>query len=242
MRKDDVKTRILKTIAAGSVLLNGGGISALASELKTDRAKASYAIGQQIGRGLKAQHFDPDIRVLSAAIEDALKDRPSKLNDNQMKEAFGKLQEEANKKAEVQAGITKQEGEKFLEANKKEKGFTTKKSGLQYRIVKEGQGESPKNDSQVRVHYQGTFIDGTEFDSSYSRNEPAVFQVDGVIPGWTEALKMMKPGAEWELVIPGDLAYGSRGRPGIPPNSVLKFKIHLLAILSDKEDDSDKAK
>jgi FKBP-type peptidyl-prolyl cis-trans isomerase len=102
---------------------------------------------------------------------------------------------------------------------------------LQYKVIKEGKGESPKEDAQVKVHYSGTLIDGSEFDSSYKRNEPAVFPVTGVIPGWTEALKMMKPGAKWELTIPSELAYGSRGRPGIPANSVLKFVVELIEVV-----------
>ena len=118
--------------------------------------------------------------------------------------------------------------EAYLTMNAKKQGFKTTESGLQYRVSTAGNGPKPINSSRVQVHYRGTFPDGREFDSSYKRGEPAVFGVTQVISGWTEALLMMNEGSKWELVIPADLAYGARGRPGIPPNQVLKFDIELL--------------
>ena len=119
---------------------------------------------------------------------------------------------------------------KFLDANGKQPGVTTTASGLQYKVVTEGSGSSPKPTDEVKVHYRGTLLDGTEFDSSYKRGEPATFPVGGVIKGWTEALEMMKPGAKWQLFIPPDLAYGPSGRPGIPPNALLKFDVELISV------------
>lgn len=214
-----------------ALTISGVSTLSIAATLKTDVQKASYGIGQQIGKGLKAQNVDVDVDVLAESIKDVLTGKPSQMTDDQIKETFTKLQEVAKKKAEEAALKAKEEGTKFLEKNKKEKGVVTTKSGLQYKVVKSGKGDSPKDDSKVKVHYEGTLIDGTVFDSSFKRNQPAEFPVGGVIPGWTEALKLMKPGAEYELVIPSDLAYGSRGTPGIPPNSVLKFKVQLLEVI-----------
>ena len=124
----------------------------------------------------------------------------------------------------------KKEGEAFLAANAKAPGVKTTKSGLQYKVLKDGTGKSPAKTDTVTTHYKGTLIDGTQFDSSYDRNKPASFQVDGVIKGWTEALQMMKEGSKWQLFIPWDLAYGPEGRPGIPPNATLVFEVELLKV------------
>ena len=124
----------------------------------------------------------------------------------------------------------KEVGEKYLAENKKKDGVVTLPSGLQYEVLKEGSGASPKASDTVTVHYRGTLIDGTEFDSSLKRNEPASFPLNGVIPGWTEGLQKMKVGGKNRLVVPSDLAYGPQGRPGIPPNAVLIFEVELLKI------------
>jgi FKBP-type peptidyl-prolyl cis-trans isomerase FklB len=122
------------------------------------------------------------------------------------------------------------EGQKFLDENKKKEGVVTLPSGLQYKIMKEGQGELPADSDKVTVNYNGTFINGKVFDSSIQRGQPAQFAVGGVIPGWTEALKLMKPGAKWMLYIPPQLAYGEQGVPGIGPNSVLIFEVELISV------------
>ncbi len=129
------------------------------------------------------------------------------------------------------AGKNLTEGEAFLAANKAKEGVKTLESGLQYKVLTPGEGKSPKATDKVTVHYRGTLLDGTEFDSSHKRGEPAVFQVDQVIPGWTEALKLMKPGAKWELYIPAKLAYGERGAgQKIAPNATLVFEVELLKV------------
>jgi FKBP-type peptidyl-prolyl cis-trans isomerase FklB len=130
----------------------------------------------------------------------------------------------------VQGEKNKKEGEAFLAENKKKDGVKTLPSGLQYKVLAEGKGKTPKATDTVTVHYRGTLTDGTEFDSSYKRNQPASFPVNGVIKGWTEALQLMKEGSKWQLFIPASLAYGEPGRPGIPPNSVLIFDVELISV------------
>jgi FKBP-type peptidyl-prolyl cis-trans isomerase FklB len=137
-----------------------------------------------------------------------------------------KIQEKAMEQLEK----NKKDGEAFLAENKKKTGVKTLPSGLQYKVIKEGKGKSPKDTDTVTVNYRGTFIDGTEFDSSNKRGEPATFAVNGVIKGWTEALTLMKEGAKWQLFIPANLAYAERGAPGIPPNSTLIFEVELIKI------------
>ena len=205
------------------------------NKIVSDMDKASYGIGQQIGKGLQSQGIQVNVDVLADSIRDVLEGKESKLKDEEIKEALGKMQEEMQKKLAAQAQENKSKGAKFLADNKKKSGVKETKSGLQYKVITGGTGESPKDDSKVKVHYSGTLIDGTEFDSSYKRNEPAVFPVGGVIAGWTEALKLMKPGAKWELTIPSELAYGARGRPGIPANSVLNFTVELIEIVKEEK-------
>ena len=207
--------------------------------LKTDLQKVSYGIGQQIGQGLKTQFKDQgieiDLDILSDSLKETVAGKPSQLNESEVQEAFKNMQEIIKGKMKERAEINKKEGTDYLALNKKKPNVKTTESGLQYVIEKEGSGTSPKHDSKVKVHYAGTLLDGTEFDSSYKKNEPAVFSVGGVIKGWTEALEMMKPGAKWQLTIPSELAYGSRGRPGIPGNSVLKFQVEVLEVLKSEK-------
>ena len=210
--------------------------------LKTDEEKISYAIGQQIGMRLKQDGISIDISTLVLSLKDVFAERESKMTPEQMQETMMLLQEKTRLAKEEIAKKMKEEGEKYLLNNKKNPAVKETKSGLQYQIVSAGKGESPKADSRVKVHYKGTLINGTEFDSSYKRNNPAEFQVNRVIPGWTEALQMMKPGSKWKLTIPSDLAYAQRGVPGIPPNSVLNFEVELIEVLkSDLLNDKPKA-
>lgn len=203
---------------------------AYAAKLDTDKKRASYAIGQQIAQSFKAQNVDVDLDVLTESIEDVLKDKKIQMNQEEMGKAMQRLQEIQMEKEKAVADKNKKDGDAYLEANKKKAGFKVTPSGLQYKVVKEGKGDSPKKEDKVLAHYKGTFMDGKEFDSSYSRGQPAEFPVSGVIPGWTEALLTMKPGEKRELVIPANLAYGERGRPSIPPNSVLLFEVELLEV------------
>ena len=230
-----MKQLFVKTLKTGSLFcVFSLGTSLLANDLKTDVQKASYAIGQQIGGQFKAQDIEVDVGVLTTSIQEAMKGQKSRLSEADSRAALEKLQESVKKKMTEKATQNKEKGKKFLEENKKKQGVVTTKTGLQYEVVKEGKGQSPKDDSKVKVNYAGTLLDGTEFDSSYARNEPAEFQVNQVIPGWTEALKLMKVGSVYNLTIPSELAYGESHPGKIPPNSVLKFKSFLYHLLSSR--------
>jgi FKBP-type peptidyl-prolyl cis-trans isomerase len=207
--------------------LTGAGGSV---KLDSDEKKASYAIGQQIGKGMKAQGLVVDASTIAAGISDVLADKPAQLTEPEMQEAIQKMREGLMNKQKKDGDDNLSKGKTYLDENKKKAGVKVTPSGLQYEVVTEGKGNSPKATDTVKVHYKGTLIDGTEFDSSYKRNEPAEFPVNGVIKGWTEALQMMKPGAKWKLTIPAELAYGEAGRPSIPANSVLVFEVELLEV------------
>ena len=199
-------------------------------KLDTDIQKASYAIGQQIGGNIKQQNLDLDVEVLAESIKQASKGETSLLTPEQMQEAMKKLQEMAMKKQTEAADKNKKDGEDYLEKNKTAEGVKVTESGLQYKVITEGTGKMPTKKDTVIAHYTGTLINGEKFDSSVDRGQPAEFPVEGVIPGWTEALQMMKVGSKWKLFIPAALAYGEQGRPGIPGNSVLVFEVELVGI------------
>ena len=206
-----------------------------ANELKTEKDKVSYSIGLDIGTTFKKQDMDIDPAMLLRGLKDAVGGAKPLLNEEQMKEtmaAYSKSMMEKQTAAAKEAGAkNKDAGDKFLAENKKKEGVKTTASGLQYKVVKEGAGESPKATDVVEVHYRGKLLNGTEFDSSYERNEPTKFPVNRVIPGWTEALQMMKKGAKYELWIPADLAYGERGAGReIGPNETLNFEVELLDV------------
>ncbi len=201
-------------------------------KLDTDKKKASYAIGQQIGSNLKNQNIDFDPEVLAASVVEAAQGKPSKLKPEEMQAALMKLQEGMMKKQQEEAEKNKAEGVAFLEKNKTAEGVKTTASGLQYIVVQEGTGKTPTLKDTVKAHYKGTLINGQQFDSSYDRGQPAEFPVEGVIRGWTEALQLMKVGGKMKLFIPPDLGYGAAARPGIPANSVLVFDVELLDVAS----------
>lgn len=199
--------------------------------LKTDKEKYSYAIGYQFTKNLKTQNVDIDASAFKAAVDEVLKDKKElSMTEEDMQKAMQKMYEMRQSQMSQEAETNKKKGTEFLEKNKGAEGVKTTETGLQYKVNTEGAGANPKDDDTVVVHYKGTLIDGTEFDSSYKRNQPAEFPVKAVIPGWTEALKKMKKGAKWNLYIPPELAYGDRGRPGIPANSVLVFDVELIDI------------
>lgn len=203
--------------------------------LKTDEEKASYAIGLDIGTNFKRQSIDIDQGALKAGITDALSGRDPLLTDEEARNAMNAFRKKMMAQAEARDSQVREanlkEGEAYLAENKKKKGVTTLPSGLQYKVITEGTGKIPKTTDTVKTHYRGTLIDGTEFDSSFKRGEPATFPVTGVIKGWTEALQLMKVGSKWELFISPDLAYGPRGAGQmIGPNATLIFEIELLGI------------
>lgn len=216
-------------VLASAALLVVGGCS---KNLDSDKKKASYAIGQQIGQNLKSQSIEVDADVLAMAISEAAAGKESKMTKEQIQEAMQKLQETSMKKQQEQAEENKKKGAEFLEKNKSATGVKVTPSGLQYQVLTEGTGPVPKADDVIKAHYKGNLaIGGEQFDSSYDRGQPAEFPVKGVIPGWTEALQMMKVGSKFKLWIPADLAYGPSPRPGIPANSVLAFEVELLEIV-----------
>ncbi len=204
-------------------------------ELKSQKDKNSYAIGSDMGSSLKKNDIDVDARVLSQGLTDALSGSKPLMSEQEIRETLMNLQKDLQAKQQERmkaaAEKNKKEGEEFLAENKKKDGVVTLASGLQYKILKPGTGKSPKATDTVTVNYRGTLIDGTEFDSSYKRGQPATFPVKGVIAGWTEALQLMKEGAKWQLFIPSNLAYGERGAGGvIGPNATLIFEVELLSI------------
>ena len=220
--------------------------------LKTDLEKVSYIIGTQIVGNLKSQEVEVDLDSLIMGLRDAMEGRPLALSQSVMKQVYSRFQQqmraklaakraEEKKKRDEEAKKNLAAGTAFLEANKAKEGVKVLPSGLQYKVITEGTGNTPTADDKVKTNYRGTLIDGTEFDSSYKRNRPAEFAVTKVIKGWTEALQLMKEGAKWELYIPANLAYGQRGTPNIPPNSTLIFEIELLEIVKPAEP-ADKAK
>jgi FKBP-type peptidyl-prolyl cis-trans isomerase FklB len=200
------------------------------TQLKDQKDKVSYSIGMQIGFNLGRQKVDINPDILAAGIKDALAGKPQ-LTTDQVKEIMSQFEKDMEQKQKQVGEKNKAEGEKFLEDNKKKTGVKTTASGLQYKVEKEGTGPQPKATDMVTVNYRGTLIDGTEFDSSFKRNQPATFPVNGVIKGWTEALQLMKKGAKYQLFIPANLAYGERAMgPDIGANSTLIFDVELMDV------------
>ncbi len=207
-------------------------------QLATPQAKASYGIGLQIGRDFARGGLDEqllDLNAMLMGIQDALSRKSSRVSDTEFREAMTAVQQAAQQRMQqkMQASAEKnlREGPAFLAKYKGLEGVQSTASGLLYRVLKQGAGPSPAAQDTVRVHYRGRLVDGTQFDSSYDRGQPAVFPVSGVIAGWTEALQKMKVGDRWQLVIPAELAYGKQGNPPvIGPDAVLVFDVELLGI------------
>ena len=205
------------------------------SALTTDKAKQSYALGANIGRNLKGDGLDVDPNIVAEGLKDVLSGGKVQMTDAEIQETLTKLRTEmiAKQKEDMDRMGTanKKAGDAYLAANKAKPGVVTLPSGLQYKILKEGTGPKPTTSDTVVCNYAGTLIDGTEFDSSYKRGEPATFGVGQVIKGWTEALQLMPVGSKWQLVIPPDLAYGSKGAGNvIGPDSTLVFDVELMSI------------
>ena len=203
--------------------------------LPTDKDKLSYAIGMNVGKGLHRDGVDVDPNVLLRGLKDAMAGGPTLLTDEEARASIVQLQGQLRAKMEAQqaqAGETnKKAGDDFLAANKSKPGVVALPSGLQYKILKEGTGPKPMATDSVKCNYRGTLIDGKEFDASEKHGGPATFPVNGVIKGWTEALQLMPVGSKWQLFIPPDMAYGSRGAPpDIGPNETLIFEVELLSI------------
>ncbi len=218
----------------GIVLLAGTAAAQNQQTLTDSKAKISYALGMDLGTQLKKQSVDIDPDIFFQGLKAALSGTNTLLTPEQAQAAITELQNQLRQKmaeaAKVLAEKNKKEGEAFLAANKAKEGVVTLPSGLQYKILKAAEGPKPTADDTVVCQYRGTFVDGTEFDNSYKRPEPATFAVKGVIKGWTEALQMMPVGSKWQLFVPSDLAYGEAGRNPIGPNAVLIFEVELLSV------------
>ena len=228
----------MKLILVGAIsaaLASGISLAGDKVEPKTESDKVSYSVGYRLGGDFKRQQVDINSDMLVQGIEDAASGGEALMTDEQMRTVMMNL---ANRVKAEQMEKQKQEGaqnikagEAFLAENAGKEGVKTTDSGLQYKVITAGEGKSPQKSDKVTVHYRGTLIDGTEFDSSYSRNQPASFGVGQVIPGWTEALQLMKEGDKWEIVIPSKLGYGERGAGAkIPPNSTLIFEVELISV------------
>jgi FKBP-type peptidyl-prolyl cis-trans isomerase len=210
----------------------GSGSGSGTASLETDGQKVSYSIGRNLGETL-ADRVDLD--ALRLGLEHALAGEESPVPDTEIQAAVQRItqavQQAQQEQQAVEAEENLQAGEAFLAENAEKEGVTTTESGLQYEVVEPGDGASPESDSQVTVHYRGTLTDGTEFDSSYGRGEPATFSISGVIPGFAEGLQLMSVGSTYRFYIPGDLAYGPSGSPpSIGPNELLIFEVELISV------------
>ena len=229
-----MRTRLITILAAIAMLAVASLVRAESAELKDPKQKLSYAIGAKMGADLKKQGVDIDPKAFEAGLADSMVGK-LQLSDAEIKEVFDATRTALIAKQQVKqqadAAANTKVGDAFLAANAKKEGVKTTVSGLQYKVLKAGAGKIPGPKDTVKVHYQGTLIDGTVFDSSIARGEPVTFQVDGVIPGWTEALQLMKVGEKYQLFIPPKLAYGTTGAGDkIGPNSVLIFEVELIGI------------
>lgn len=201
-----------------------------------DLAKISYVVGYQMGGSVKNAGIDVNIESLIQGIKDAVEGKKGSVSEEEFQAVMTRLQgvirAKQQQKMAAEASENKQKADAFLAENAKAEGVKTTASGLQYKVIQEGTGASPKEGDTVTVHYRGTLLDGKEFDSSYSRNEPAMFMVGQMIPGFDEALQLMKEGGKYQLFIPPNLGYGEHSRNPIPPNSLLVFDVELLKVES----------
>jgi len=222
-------------MAAGLTLLAGMAASEEGAVLRTEKEKTSYALGVDMGNKLKSQSVEVDADLLLQGLKDALAGGKTLLTPEEVRGTLLALEKELRtKQLEAVRKVgekNRQEGEAFLSANKTKEGVVTLESGLQYKILKAGDGKKPAADDTVVCHYRGTLIDGQEFDSSYKTNQPATFAVKRVIKGWNEALQLMPVGSKWQVFIPPNLGYGERGTPQrIGPNATLIFEVELISI------------
>ena len=225
---------VLATIFIGFLFTCTFCFAADKLELKDQKDKESYSLGYQFGRGMKAQGLDINLEAYSSGIKDALSGTNPQLSQEEIQKTIAEIQKRVM--AAREKGLKEisaknlSESKIFLEENKKKEGIKTLPSGLQYKVLTEGSGKTPRATDQVTVNYKGTLINGSEFDNSYKRGNPTTFQLGKVIKGWMEALQLMKEGSKWQLFIPPELGYGERGAGPVPPNSVLIFEVELLAI------------
>lgn len=231
---------LLLTLAVGAMTMgcNSGSMNQTSAPLKTAADTASYYIGYMYGSGMQRMGMkDPNMAAVVAGINTALQKKETSTDPQAMEMYLNNyFQQLSMRRAEENA----ENGKKFLAENAKKSGVDTLSDGIQYKVIKKGDGATPTETDVVKVHYKGTLIDGTEFDSSIKRGEPAEFQLNRVIPGWTKALKQMPVGSKWEIFIPADQAYGPRGGGPIGPNETLIFEVELLDIVTPEAPANDK--
>lgn len=207
--------------------------------LNTEIEKISYVVGMEMSQNFIKNNYGLDFDLVILGIREVVAGKELAVDANEAKKlraAFvQKMRQRRATERKEQAAKSLAEGKAFLEENKTREGVQVLPSGLQYKVITQGSGEKPALNDKVKTHYRGTLLDGTEFESSYKRNKPVEFAVGGVIKGWTEALLLMETGSKWQLFIPANLAYGERGRPNIPPNSVLIFEIELLEVIKAED-------
>ncbi|MBA1248114.1 FKBP-type peptidyl-prolyl cis-trans isomerase [Pseudomonas luteola] len=200
--------------------------------LDTHESRVSYGIGRQLGDQLRQNPVPGmSLEAVLAGLSDAYTEQDSRVSVDDLNDSFKHIRERMQAEAQAKAAAATETGAAYLLENAKRDGVVLLPSGLQYEVLVEGQGDKPSRQSHVRTHYHGTLIDGSVFDSSYERGQPAEFPVGGVIAGWTEALQLMSVGSKWRLTVPSELAYGAQGVGSIPPHSVLVFDVELLEIL-----------
>ena len=222
-----MKTKTIVLTLLTGLLTAGAAFAAETNLFKSDKEKLSYALGMGIANNLKRANFEVDLDVLFQELKDAMAGVPTRLTEQEASQVISAYQMEKRKQLLEK---NKKEGDAFLEANKTKPGVISLPNGLQYKILAEGSGESPKPEDTVEVNYRGTLVDGTEFDSNAKSGQPYTTAANRVIRGWTEALTRMKPGAKWQLFIPSDLAYGERGfGQKIAPNNALLFDLELVS-------------
>lgn len=217
-------------IVLGAVLaLVAGWLPARAAEpAMTETQKASYALGVFFSQSLAQQPIELDREHFLMAVDDVLKGKEPRLSQGEMQAIFAKLQQQEQTRRASEAERNRAAGQRFLEENRDQEGVVALASGLQYKALRPGDGDSPTPGGKVTVHYRGTLLDGAEFDSSYARKAPLTLSLNGVIKGWQEALPLMKAGAKWRLYVPPELAYGAAGQGPIGPNQTLIFDVELL--------------
>ncbi|MBS9404647.1 FKBP-type peptidyl-prolyl cis-trans isomerase [Halomonas sp. TRM85114] len=223
--------RLLTTASLTALL--GAAPLALA-DLETDEERLGYSLGVTLGQSIQQDVDNLNVDAFTQAIRDVFAGDELEMSDEEMAQALMRFQQEATAareaETEQQSASNREAGEAYLAENAERDDVETTESGLQYRELEAGDGASPQADSSVEVHYEGTLIDGTVFDSSFDRGEPVSFRVDQVIEGWQEALQMMNVGDTWEIVIPSELAYGDQGQGPIGPHETLVFKVELLGV------------
>ena len=205
-------------------------------KLETEMQKVSYIIGTQLAQNFKQQEIDIQPEALAQGIKDVLQDKELAMSQEEIQQTMMQFQMKMMQKQQAKAQEQEQEGQDFLDENKKKEGVKVTDTGLQYKVLKEGDGEKPKPTDTVKVHYVGKLLDGTTFDSSYERGEPATFQLNQVISGWTEGLQLMKEGAKYKFWIPPQLGYGARGSRNIPPQATLVFEVELIEVNPEQAD------